>query len=310
MNMVSICVYDAAGLLTPLSPEEDNAYDSVDIWASMHPSAPHFSAKQAALEAVGLGYSTSTPFSLDRAGIPPELLISLRIQYAEGAYELSRLSLAVDGPLSEDNEVRVRNALKNALQGMLAGYVTSVEEDEASLRALGVRFWGYTLGNDISNLELRGQSVYHDGGDELPHPPVPSLSSTAVAAADNFTFSTTPPTPPVMDPSDDLSSAMSTAIGEGTNTNTNTNIDANNDAEVDIKDALLVRVREIISLSRSSPHPQTHIQGEPVERDSSAPNTTNTPTSTRPSPISWRERNAIILRHSEKRILLQALSSL
>eukprot|EP00752_Nemacystus_decipiens_P012039 g10674.t1 len=96
----------------------DNAFEAVDLWAMMEPSAPNYATKSKILKKNGVDSSTR-PFVLTAKGLDPSLLPALRIQRATE----SELKTAADGPWGESlgarNETEVCDVLVAALSQML-----------------------------------------------------------------------------------------------------------------------------------------------------------------------------------------------
>ncbi|WP_224366323.1 SET domain-containing histone-lysine N-methyltransferase [Hyalangium versicolor] len=119
---------------------EDNAHDEVLLLLGIPPGDP-FTAKKQRL----LGLSTpdeQRSFKLSRtydAEVMEPLFAFLRVAQAE-AEELAVLETAPDAlaharaPLSQRNEERLRTAFATGCERRLAGYPTSLEEDERLLR--------------------------------------------------------------------------------------------------------------------------------------------------------------------------------
>lgn len=94
----------------------DNPYDSLDVWVTMEPEAPHYAIKQEAMARLGL----CPPFLLTKKApvVSPSLLAAVRIQRARDSADLKCLESALKGPLSSCNEKEALNALHMALTAM------------------------------------------------------------------------------------------------------------------------------------------------------------------------------------------------
>ena len=111
-----------------------NPYDAVDVWLNMSETAPYYQLKKETLE--GLHINDNEPFQITLDHIPANLLTCLRVHLATES-DVCKLSAAAQ-PLSVDNEREVIVALESALEGMLAAYPSSVEEDECLLALWGL----------------------------------------------------------------------------------------------------------------------------------------------------------------------------
>ena len=113
----------------------DNEFDTVDVYAQMSENAPDYHLKLGTL--TQLNINCREPFPMGKSGVPDNLRIALRIQFAEpGTSEVANMLHAATGPLSPSNEDRVADALVAAFESMLALYETSLAEDDALLRGL------------------------------------------------------------------------------------------------------------------------------------------------------------------------------
>ena len=127
-----------------IPPSVGNPEDSVDLWASMSPAAPHYDLKAQLLASWDI-YPDKRPFQLTlctdtTCGVPKDLVVCLRVQYGDAGGELSPqdFSAAREGPLSEATEALVASLLVSALRGMLDSYETTLAEDEERLTAMGL----------------------------------------------------------------------------------------------------------------------------------------------------------------------------
>ncbi|CAM9302151.1 unnamed protein product [Ascophyllum nodosum] len=96
----------------------DNAFDAVELWATMEERAPYYDTKTKILVENGVD-CTKRPFILSDRGLDPLLLPALRVQRATER----ELKTAADGPwgssLGRRNEAEVCDVLCGALAGML-----------------------------------------------------------------------------------------------------------------------------------------------------------------------------------------------
>mmetsp|Transcript_28499 Transcript_28499/g.37278 ORF Transcript_28499/g.37278 Transcript_28499/m.37278 type:complete len:566 (+) Transcript_28499:23-1720(+) len=109
----------------------DNPFDSVKLWATMSPDCPDFTIKKQVLDKNEI---KDEPFLLTRGKLDPKLLGTLRVQRANDD-ELASVHCAFEEPLSIRNESEVLDVLENAINSMLEGYCTSIEEDETIIKA-------------------------------------------------------------------------------------------------------------------------------------------------------------------------------
>jgi histone-lysine N-methyltransferase SETD3 len=109
----------------------DNPYASIEVYASMSPSAP-----QSKVDALArMGISTPAPFQVSATALPTPLLAFLRVQHAtdEESANVAALTVAAARPLSAETEQRACEALRSALQTMRDAYPDPIEDDERML---------------------------------------------------------------------------------------------------------------------------------------------------------------------------------
>jgi protein-histidine N-methyltransferase len=142
-----------------IPPCAGNPHNSVDIFTAMHSAASLYSEKTHILSSLGI-HSDKEPFKLtectdSHCGVPRDLVTCLRVQYGDvgdpslGVADLAR---AREGPLSDASEQYVCSVLLTALDGMIDGYATTLEDDEESLLE-----WGLLSGCVVGS--TRGGSV-------------------------------------------------------------------------------------------------------------------------------------------------------
>jgi len=116
------------GFVIPSNPN-----DSYEIVLTTHPLAPHYASKISLLAIADL--APNSTFSLTTTDpLPTAVLRYLRIQRATAA----ELALIAAAPVARDrvsvrNEAEVLGALADALDGILSGFRTSLEEIEQGL---------------------------------------------------------------------------------------------------------------------------------------------------------------------------------
>lgn len=115
-----------------------NTSDSVELWATMSPDAPDYALKTQILKRHNI--DDRIPFEMRAGGLNANMLAALRIQRM-GDDELPKAESAFEGEkLSEENEEMVLKSLEGALEGMLEGYATTLEQDMGMLD-----LWGSSL---------------------------------------------------------------------------------------------------------------------------------------------------------------------
>ena len=109
----------------------NNPYASIEVYASMSPSAPQ--VKQDALAHMGI--LTATPFEVTATALPATLLAFLRVQHArdDESTSVTALAMAAARPLSAETERAACEALRTALEAMRDAYPDTAEDDERLL---------------------------------------------------------------------------------------------------------------------------------------------------------------------------------
>lgn len=147
-----------------ITPSIGNPHNSVDIWTAMNSGASHFTEKQKLLSSFGIR-PENEPFKLTECtdthcGVPSDLLVCLRVQYGDvgdaalGPVDLAR---AREGPMSKASEQYICSVLLTALDSMIDGYNTTLEEDEESLLEWGLirRCYSDTIINSAEDSLVR-----------------------------------------------------------------------------------------------------------------------------------------------------------
>jgi histone-lysine N-methyltransferase SETD3 len=114
-----------------IPPLVGNIYDCVDLYVAMSPDAPMYNQKVTVLTEMEI--DQSSPFKLTVNGIPNNLLVCLRIQYASSIEDINTIRQTVNNKINNQLEQFICNMLVESLYSMLSGYNTTIEEDESLL---------------------------------------------------------------------------------------------------------------------------------------------------------------------------------
>ncbi len=113
--------------------DDANPYDKLPLQVTLSSDDPLYPAKRARLGETEL--STQQTFQLGGPTpdpLPPTLLPYLRLAYASTEAEVAAVQFGdAAAPINEANEARVMAQLTGVLQRRLAGYRTTIAEDDA-----------------------------------------------------------------------------------------------------------------------------------------------------------------------------------
>ncbi|CAG8634668.1 11086_t:CDS:2 [Funneliformis caledonium] len=111
----------------------NNPYDSYDLVLTTHPLAPLYAQKVAMLKSADLQVNETFPLKLTDP-LPLDVLRYLRIQrLSSSEISTAEAKRGASNIVSARNEAEILNALIDAIEGLLAGFGTPLEELEAKV---------------------------------------------------------------------------------------------------------------------------------------------------------------------------------